>query len=586
MFASLLIFGVWVSLLGTGTLSSVQAQSVSPDQIRETLTDVLVESNDPAIGTFQRVLDESLASQTDLDAQAFKNWVSQFGMDLDALPLTTQAAVYLALGQLSFPLGDDVATLEYFKTARAMLDSGIPWAEASLGLGDVYAATGNYPQAVESYTEGMIAVTSLPTGAVQVKLLAALGDVSRRMTEGDRALAYYKQAIAVQQMLGGELAELELGLAAVHRQMGNLEEATEVYLSGLSEVDLENQPQLAAMFYNNLGNVYRDRGQYTEALNYFNLALDIAEQLDLAYGQGINYVNQAVVHVLRENWTEALASYQQAEPILMSIDRPFEQRALFEGYAYVYEAMGDYPAALDALSQFNELNDLLISKEIQVAVNEIQARYETLLRDAELAQQAAELEIRQGQLMLAGLVIGVLFSVVAGLVGFVRFRNQKYQALYQRNKELMLAQRRNPFQLLAEGPDDAFGVDEDAVDEDATKRSKALYEQIHHAFEVNGLYKKADLTLDDVAKAVLSNRTYVSSAISTHAEMSFKTYVNFHRINEARRLLHQSKFAGSGQALAEAVGFTARSSFYRAFDQFVGMSPMRYAQAVQSEKTR
>lgn len=586
MFARFLILSLWVFLLGLKTASDVQAQSVSREHIRDTLIDVLAESNDPAIGPFQLALDQSMNSEADLDAQAFNQWVSQLSVQLDALPTLTQAAVYLSLGQVSSSLGDDGAALEYFNTARSMLEPGVQWAEASLRIGDIFAATGNYPQAVDSYTQGMIAIAPLPIESVSVELLAALGDVSRRMAEGDRALEYYEEAIATQQLLGGELAELELGLAAVHRQMGELEKATAVYIKGLADVDVENEPQLAAMFYNNLGNVYRDRGQYTEALNYFNLALDIAEQLDLAYGQGINYVNQAVVHVLRENWTEALASYQQAEPILMSIDRPFEQRALFEGYAYVYEAMGDYPAALDALSQFNELNDLLISKEIQVAVNEIQARYETLLRDAELAQQAAELEIRQGQLMLAGLVIGVLFSVVAGLVGFVRFRNQKYQALYQRNKELMLAQRRNPFQLLAEGPDDAFGVDEDAVDDDATKRSKALFEQIHYAFEVNGLYKKADLTLDDVAKAVLSNRTYVSSAISTHAEMSFKTYVNFHRINEARRLLHQSKFAGSGQALAEAVGFTARSSFYRAFDQFVGMSPMRYAQAVQSEKTR
>jgi len=63
-------------------------------------------------------------------------------------------------------------------------------------------------------------------------------------------------------------------------------------------------------------------------------------------------------------------------------------------------------------------------------------------------------------------------------------------------------------------------------------------------------------------------------------------FVNFYRVNEARRLLHENKRSWSARSLAEEVGYGSVSSLYRAFDQHVGMSPARYVEAIQADSLR
>ena len=542
-------------------------------------------------------------------ANRLVNWVIETA---PALRQQLARDLYFGIGQLAFGVVDDERVLELFIRARQLAEGLQLIGDLQLWIGDVHAVTGAYEQALNAYLLGLDVAGVRPE--TEAELLLSLGDVSRRLNETDRALDYFDQAwaIAEAESLEDVLVQIELYRAVVYRQLDQNEQALGVYQEGLEQALTMDDPVLVAMFYNNMGNVLKDMGDYPEALSYFDQALEISRSQGVDYGVGINHVNQAVVYYLQEDFERALGKYEQAEAILNAMDRPAEQRSVYEGLAYVYQALGQYEAAFDALMRFNELNNKIFSTEIQIAADEIQTRYETLLKDSELALQASELERQQQRFYQAVLVIMALVVIIGGLMAFVRYRNRAFRALYLRNKELMLAtaRARQARQLNrerelaapdgdAEFRDDPVGADlqGDALSRDprssgasadkisSEDRLRALYERLMPLFDDEKIYTEPDLSIEELASRLSSNRTYVAQAISLVTGMSFRRFVNFHRVNEVRRLLHDQSRSWSVQDLAEEAGFRSISSLYRAFDQHVGMSPARYLEVRKTDRT-
>ncbi len=89
-------------------------------------------------------------------------------------------------------------------------------------------------------------------------------------------------------------------------------------------------------------------------------------------------------------------------------------------------------------------------------------------------------------------------------------------------------------------------------------------------------FRNPELRLDNVVRALNTNRTYLSAIIREDFGDNFLGFVNGYRIGEAKKLL-----AGGGAALpmteiAERVGFKSISSFNTFFKRETGMSPTQY----------
>ncbi|HEY7906196.1 MAG TPA: tetratricopeptide repeat protein, partial [Wenzhouxiangella sp.] len=445
---------------------SVDSASDSPTDASSDASvsaDFFQQASDPAIiAWLQERVAVGGAVLTEAQAEALMVWV---GQATQRLSVEQAAEVYFDAGRLIYPLGPDERALELLLRAAQLTDAGNTLANIQRWVGDVHRVTGAFEPAVEAYLVGLQVADG--GDAVEVELLLSLGDVSRRLGETNRALRYLEQAQTIAQDRGliEPLTRVILVQAAVNRAMDANEQALAIYEQGLALALGLDDPVLLGMFYNNIGNVLRDMGQLDESLAFFDRALAISESEDKAYGVGINHINQAVVYYLKGEYERSVAKYDLAEAILNDMDRPYEQRSVYEGFAYAYQALGEYEQAFAALMRFNELNSQVLNKEIQVAAEEMQTRYETLLKDSELALQAAEIREQEQTLQTAVVVIVALLVIVGGLVGFMRYRNHKFRVLYQRNKELMLAnararQARQASRLLPDSSPGSVALDE------------------------------------------------------------------------------------------------------------------------------
>ena len=90
-----------------------------------------------------------------------------------------------------------------------------------------------------------------------------------------------------------------------------------------------------------------------------------------------------------------------------------------------------------------------------------------------------------------------------------------------------------------------------------------LAEKIRTEFERNKIHLNSELNIMDVAKAVGTNRSYISSTINKRFNQNFSTYVNGYRIREFKRVLEGDEKI-SIEALANGCGFGSVNSMKRA----------------------
>jgi len=88
------------------------------------------------------------------------------------------------------------------------------------------------------------------------------------------------------------------------------------------------------------------------------------------------------------------------------------------------------------------------------------------------------------------------------------------------------------------------------------------------------LFLKPELSVDDLARHLATNASYVSRAINQGLATSFNAYINGLRVEEAKRLISESQ-----QSITEisfAAGFNSKATFYRAFQSVTGMTPRQF----------
>lgn len=98
--------------------------------------------------------------------------------------------------------------------------------------------------------------------------------------------------------------------------------------------------------------------------------------------------------------------------------------------------------------------------------------------------------------------------------------------------------------------------------------------QVKTVFEQKQLYLNSKLTINDVARAIGTNRTYLSSYLNNELNMTFYDFVNSMRIEmKAKQLLKEKVRNLTIEEIAQESGFNSVSTFHRAFLKHTGKTP-------------
>jgi len=117
-------------------------------------------------------------------------------------------------------------------------------------------------------------------------------------------------------------------------------------------------------------------------------------------------------------------------------------------------------------------------------------------------------------------------------------------------------------------------VTKDKTDE---KLTDSAIQKVQLGMEVQKLFLKQNLNIDEFSKRINLPVKEVSAVINKHYGTNFFEFMNSYRVEEAKRLLGDAQHTDMTvmDVLLHA-GFNSKSAFHRFFNRLVGMSPTEY----------
>ena len=110
-------------------------------------------------------------------------------------------------------------------------------------------------------------------------------------------------------------------------------------------------------------------------------------------------------------------------------------------------------------------------------------------------------------------------------------------------------------------------------------KGQELMGRIIQLMEQEQVFRSKGLSVDDVAKQLGTNKTYISAFVNMYGGMSFSAYVNKYRVEFAQRLMTEHPDMRLSD-VSLAAGFSSETSFFRNFKAFTGKSPAEWKESM------
>ena len=256
-----------------------------------------------------------------------------------------------------------------------------------------------------------------------------------------------------------------------------------------------------------------------------------------------------------------------------------------------YEAMGNKDEALRCMTRAKELADSTNASDREHMKRERDMSFSII-------DQERQLEFNRRQLQNRSIIIGSLIALVLllGYILWISIRNlRRRNALYknivrqqmesiEREKELnsRIKELETTPSLHEEMKQDLI-VDEGNDSEVSgiatpSEKSRRIYNEVCRLMEEERLYTDSQLNRESLAQMVGTNKSYLTNIISEcSGGMNLSQFINQYRLQEAIRMLSDKQHIDYPlKQLAADLGFGSISTFYKLFQDKVGMSPSAY----------
>ncbi|WP_276485159.1 tetratricopeptide repeat protein [Paraflavitalea pollutisoli] len=339
--------------------------------------------------------------------------------------------------------GDYANALTAFRDCyqRAVADKdSLHMGNSLIGIGIVNDEQGSLDSALRYYFHALTIYRNIHNPIKTGGTLKNIGNVYRVLKHYDKATEYLQQALATQiaqkdsTRIGNVLNDIGLVYMdqdSILTARGYFEQVINIYGGKVSK-------ETKAYVYNNLGIIAAGANQYRQALEYYQAGLELMRQLDKQYGIALILDNIGDTWLARREYRQARKYYDDSYAIARSINTSELLRSLYDDFARLYSQQGDYRKAFEYQALGASLKDTIYQEESQKAYAEMNTRYETEKKQAQIQllerdNKIANIEVesqRRGKYLF--LIASALILAVAVLV----YRG--YRARKKTNSQLNL----------------------------------------------------------------------------------------------------------------------------------------------------
>ncbi|MCJ7582919.1 MAG: CHAT domain-containing protein [Candidatus Aminicenantes bacterium] len=222
-------------------------------------------------------------------------------------------------------------------------------------IGSYYTMKNNYAYALSNYFEALKIATEIQSKD-KIRLYSInLANIYLKFGEFQKSSEYLSEAL-----IAAREVKDDRKTAIVLNNLGNLYEkkadisknkmdrskALEKLSESLNLFQRERQKDMEIMVLNNMGHIYSDLKQYSEAMKYLKLGLDRAKNSSDQNSFGMILTNIGEIQLQLQDYIEAEKLYSQALGIGGKLESAVILRRAHFGFAKIYEEQKKYDLAI------------------------------------------------------------------------------------------------------------------------------------------------------------------------------------------------------------------------------------------------
>lgn len=297
-------------------------------------------------------------------------------------------------------------------------------AKKYIQLGDYYQSVEVNTQAIEKYNDAL-SVLEKYSPKLQVRVKNKIGLSYINLKNYSKSREYLTESIQI-----SEENQLKLPLALAESLLGTIFEKQGNYLQALQHqnkslelyTSIQNKLGLATV-NENIGSVYEDLEQYPKALQFFIKSNQIFEELDS--NARINVVNNiADIYRKTGKYSEALTFTNKALHLATFYKDHHQLESAHKDLSKTYALLGDYKKAFKHLSIYEKLQEEGFYSQNFKQLNTLQTIYDTKEKESQIALLKQENKVSQANQNV--LIFGVSLLILLGSISFF-FYNKKKQ---------------------------------------------------------------------------------------------------------------------------------------------------------------
>ena len=457
--------------------------------------------------------------------------------------------------------------------------------QSNINISKVYTRLNDFSGAMDAIIKALELAEKNDDKNKMALIYGSMGNMYFRGNEYDKSLDCFMKSLEYHTLLNN----VE-NIAVCYQSMGTISilkeehKKAEEYLlqAGKMFSDAGNWKYLHVI--NSLGVLYKRQGNYDKAVDAYNKLLEVSEEINNSYFRLAAYNNISQIYYDQGKFDKAEYYLEKSYGATIEAGET-DFREYYENKMRLNEAKENWKGAYRWARKFHVHADSIFNIQKFKETENLRAEYETEKKDLQLQKMMLENEkdkttIQKNRIRLISISALLFLTFVFGLFYYRqnRLKLQSYKELVKKNEELISANTQKRQQVLM--GDSMNPIDSNIISSEKANISEELVQAIKH--KLNDLintkfYINPELTLNETARMLDTNTSYLSQIINESFDCNFPSFLNQLRVEEAQRLLKDPAFDNlSIEGIGKQSGFKSKSVFNAAFKKLTGVTPSFY----------
>ncbi|SMG33316.1 Tetratricopeptide repeat-containing protein [Marivirga sericea] len=255
------------------------------------------------------------------------------------------------------------------------------------------------------------------------------------------ALSYYQEA---QKLLPKErkdtrsaIINMNIGVifSSKDGEYFNYDSAIHYYLNSLESFKAINDSSSMSFLYHNLGFLYESKDNLEAAMNSYERSIELRQELkDDQEGLAKSFMAKGNILLKQKKYKESLEQYEKSLQIATTLGDEYRKMNLYSNMVKAKMGIGAVEEASVLFQEYNHLRDSLSTSEKMQEVKDLETKYETEKKEAEIKEQQLAIAEKNFQ---KNLFLGLSIALVVLIISTIWFFLQKQDYLKKlKNEEI------------------------------------------------------------------------------------------------------------------------------------------------------